>query len=872
MALTDYMGQYFQNRMDTATRPFVDPAGYAADRFGYETEEERRKRLEREAAERGNTEVASTTVKSYQDGSQEQVVKTQIPAAPAVTGPVDPNDTYKRMLQAESGGRQFNPQGGVLTSPRGAMGVGQVMPSTAMQPGYGVTNIFDLAEQRGIAVPSRDTAGAQALLANEGLNRDFGQSYFNAMNQRFPQDPNAAVAAYNAGPGRVNQNMAANAGQLNTAQLPNETQAYIQKVMGRMPQAQASAAVEPQASQALPAGMTQAQVDQARNATEPPETQLATAPVDPNAPVPASAAAPPMIAGTPSSDVGLTPTEQALQDPNMQRFTVAQKDPNAMLALAQDETAPQWVRNLAYKQVADFAKNKNEENKANQMTDPNAIAKELGKRNADGSWVKYYLMKRLGLNEAATQEASKLGLTNTWKDYVIDGKSYLINTQADGLPVAGIDTETGKSVPASIYQKASVGMLKADTGKTLYKDPTGEVPGVITATTVPGQTTAIYTDQNGNRVRPRSLTPITAATDAVSAYNVGYAKSGGSAQGTQGAEGFQTGQLPPAPGMAGSRGTGGQQQTVPTTPSVPALDAQGSAPVNQTTTGITSSVPNSTMTPGMQRQAAQAAPVWQQKQNVAVQEKDREAFVKYNNEDLFPKAEAGAKLAGIRRDQIYGPDGILNNPEIAGLLSGTGSQAKEFQNLFRDIVAGNFEKIDDASARIKASGLDQRMKDVLQVQLQRQREVTPLLIREVAPVGAITDFEQRMAKEAGIDITRQGLYAGLTNLTRSEFQSDMAAYKAAFKAQNPNLQTREQFESAWQQEKAKLDAIYRRVYEQRAQYIGKYNKDGANNNATVVAFRDHYPTPRFNQETKQWQFQGYSKNALRPSLKEFEQQ
>ena len=292
MDFTDLASRYLQTRMDTATRPFTDPAGYAADRFGFETEEERRKRLEREAAERGNTEVSSTTVKSYQDGSQEQVVKTQIPATPPVPGPVDPNDTYNKMIQAESGGRQFNPQGGVLTSPKGAMGVGQVMPSTAMQPGYGVTNIFDLAEQRGIAVPSRDVAGAQALLANEGLNREFGQSYFNAMQQRFPQDPNASVAAYNAGPGRVNQNMAANAGQLNMSQMPNETQAYVNKVLNRMPpQAQAPAAAQPQA----PTQLVQ----------EPPGTPQETAPVAPTAlvqepPATAPAAAQPMIAGTAS--------------------------------------------------------------------------------------------------------------------------------------------------------------------------------------------------------------------------------------------------------------------------------------------------------------------------------------------------------------------------------------------------------------------------------------------------------------------------------------------------------------------------------------------------------------------------------------------
>jgi hypothetical protein len=240
---------------------------------------------------------------------------------------------------------------------------------------------------------------------------------------------------------------------------------------------------------------------------------------------------------------------------------------------------------------------------------------------------------------------------------------------------------------------------------------------------------------------------------------------------------------------------------------------------------------------------------------------DQEAFVKFKNDDLLPKADSGAKLAGIRRDQISGPDGIINNPEITGLLSGTGSQAREFQNLFRDIVAGTFKDDPDMSARIKQANLDDRMKQVLQIQLQRQREVTPLLIREVAPVGAITDFEQRMAKEAGIDVLRQGLYSSLTNLTRSQFQSDMAAYKAVYAERNPQLRTRGEFDRAWNQEKARLDASYRKVYEDRAKYIGQYNRDGSNNNATIVAFRDHYPVPTFDASTGQFRFSGYSRKA-----------
>jgi hypothetical protein len=274
-----------------------------------------------------------------------------------------------------------------------------------------------------------------------------------------------------------------------------------------------------------------------------------------------------------------------------------------------------------------------------------------------------------------------------------------------------------------------------------------------------------------------------------------------------------------------------------------------------------------------QRQAAEAqagAAAEAAKTPALVSRADQESFVKYKNEDILPKADSGAKLAGIRRDQISGPDGVLNNPEIAGLLSGTGSQAREFQNIFRDVVGGNFEKIDDMSARIKQANLEPRMKEVLQIQLQRQREVTPLLIREVAPVGTITDFEQRMAKDAGIDILRQGLYAGLTNLTRSQFQSDMAAYQRVFQERNPQLATRSQFDAAWNKEKSRLDAAYRKVYEDRAKYIGRYNKDGSNNNATVVAFRDHYPVPRFDQGTQQWVFEGFSRQAERPPLSSFE--
>lgn len=105
------------------------------------------------------------------------------------------------------------------TSRAGARGLMQIMPSTAMNPGYGVPNIFDLARQRGIQFGDESRESAAKLLENPQLNIDFGSRYRSAMQNRF-NDPILAAAAYNAGPGAVQK-----AGD----QVPNiaETKKYV---------------------------------------------------------------------------------------------------------------------------------------------------------------------------------------------------------------------------------------------------------------------------------------------------------------------------------------------------------------------------------------------------------------------------------------------------------------------------------------------------------------------------------------------------------------------------------------------------------------------------------------------------------------------
>jgi hypothetical protein len=735
------------------------------------------------------------------------------------------------------------------------MGVGQVMPSTAMQPGYGVTNIFDLAEQRGIAVPSRDTAGAQALLANEGLNREFGQSYFNAMQQRFPQDPAASVAAYNAGPGRVGQNLQANAGQLNMSQMPNETQAYVNKVLNRMPpQAQAPAAAQPQA----PTQLVQ----------EPPGTPQETAPVAPTAlvqepPAPAPAAAQPMIAGMPSSDVGLTPTEQALQDPYMQRFTAAQKDPNAMWALSQDDAAPQWVKNLAYKEVATYSRNKTEEEKANQMTDPNAIAKELSRKNADGSWVKYYLMKRLGLNEAATQEASKLGLTNSWNTYNINGKNYLVNTQADGLPIAGIDPETGKAVPASIYQQISGTAKDIQQSNDIYKDPTQATGPAFYYERRPGGV-AVFKEVGTGRIasptEAAKLIKVGVAGTLPQQFQGAFGKAAYGESGKAAGQGLTPTTIPGAPGMGPGAVPGGEAPTVPTTPTVPGAPAAAAspAPAAQPAPVVSgnANIPNAFATPP----APEGAPtISQQRRAGEIQEKRSVAFNEIIDKEYRVDGQNGEVISENRKLQFD----ILNRKdpvsgkgvaeEISGLYTAANQRPGDQKlTIVRDILTGKVGRPEDRiSERIAELNISPAAKSALQEYNALNAQIAGRTLRDTAGPGAVSDAEQQANRARNVDIGRAPMLGAYNMMSQSQFAGDLSRYKSDL-ASSSDAKSATLFERDFRKTREELIKSYREVTDARLDYINK--NGGATNPAAIREGYKLFPVPQYDVSTGNWRY------------------
>lgn len=148
----------------------------------------------------------------------------------------------------ESGGKRYGKDGELLTSPKGAQGEMQVMPKTATDPGFGV-------------VPAMDSSP-------EELAR-VGRDYLAAMQQRYPGDDAKAMAAYNAGPGRLDAAVVKNGAEW-LAHMPEETRAYVATGLRQMGEGRTADAVKanPDLVPAARVAQTAESIDAARLTTD----------------------------------------------------------------------------------------------------------------------------------------------------------------------------------------------------------------------------------------------------------------------------------------------------------------------------------------------------------------------------------------------------------------------------------------------------------------------------------------------------------------------------------------------------------------------------------------------------------------------------
>lgn len=134
------------------------------------------------------------------------------PSAPASGGRVTGSMMYNITAVSESGNRERDARGRLITSAAGAKGKMQVMPGTERDPGFGVK-------------PMQDNSDAERTRV--------GRDYLDAMLKRYGGDPAKAWGAYNWGPGAVDGAIK-KYGDNWLDHAPAETQAYVAKNMAAL--------------------------------------------------------------------------------------------------------------------------------------------------------------------------------------------------------------------------------------------------------------------------------------------------------------------------------------------------------------------------------------------------------------------------------------------------------------------------------------------------------------------------------------------------------------------------------------------------------------------------------------------------------------
>jgi soluble lytic murein transglycosylase-like protein len=153
------------------------------------------------------------------------VAQQQLPA------PQGMDQFWPALERQESGGRQS------AVSPKGAFGVAQLMPGTAAE----------IAQKMG------DPRLAELARTDPNVNRQLGQAYLGEQMQKYGH-PVLALAAYNAGPGRVDEWLQRigdpRSGQISpeewVSRIPfPETQNYVASILSQVQQQQPQAPAQP---------------------------------------------------------------------------------------------------------------------------------------------------------------------------------------------------------------------------------------------------------------------------------------------------------------------------------------------------------------------------------------------------------------------------------------------------------------------------------------------------------------------------------------------------------------------------------------------------------------------------------------------------
>lgn len=110
------------------------------------------------------------------------------------------NAIFGALIQQESAGDPAAVGPPIPGRDERAQGIAQIMPSTAMSPGFGLKNIFELARNMGIEVGGETKEEAERLSKIKEVGLAFGKQYYDFLWKRYDGDVEAVLIGYNAGP------------------------------------------------------------------------------------------------------------------------------------------------------------------------------------------------------------------------------------------------------------------------------------------------------------------------------------------------------------------------------------------------------------------------------------------------------------------------------------------------------------------------------------------------------------------------------------------------------------------------------------------------------------------------------------------------
>jgi hypothetical protein len=663
------------------------------------------------------------------------------------------NNIFNSMLGVESGNQNYTQNGQPVTSARGAKYAAQVMPATAANPGYGIR-------------PAQSDSP-------EEYNR-VGREYFDAMRKKFGNDEQA-VAAYNAGPGRVDHaiKLAEQKGGSWKDYLPSETKQYLAKVNPNAITAQADA------NQMGPSGLT----------------------------------------GNKSHDQLIA----AGNDP--QKLTQIAFNDKGDYDDATKKAAASTLRDIMDHSLGmEAAKSKLAQSAQTGNMLP--VLNTANQKTPEGSRFRAMLYELAGAKQAAADEYNKLGVGSSWVRGVDPtGKSYAIYSSPDGQARAAIDSETGQEVtdPKILRSLNGVGgtintqahMMPAVHGAPVTN---GKETGLMMYDPVTRQQ---YVQVGNERRAPTGWTTLAQNPEAV--QNAAAAKATGTFT-----------------GQGGTVGTGTAGGTV----------------------GAGAGNANNQVQPGY----GSSAPLAQQKENLKVNTKERENFLK-DREQIGTDAQAGQVIVDTKRAQT---DQLYRNPEIMGLLTGTGAGYDELRNL---LVYGARTPGDEADHRaavgaalIKAGIRDPRTIEAINNYDAQQGRINGALVRQNLPgIQRITQNEFNYAKGSVLsNVATSTPMAVFQNNSREQFIGDITRAKNDYIDKN-GIDTNNKLQQSWPKEQDLLYKQYAYVDDARNKWIANQMEgktipaDSSDPNYhqyvnTVLHSFKIYPTPEYNPQSGRWDF------------------